>query len=54
MLLFQAETNILPVAPARPVFCISIWMIASISYGAVKTRGFQSGLVNIDVPREEA
>ena len=32
----------------------SIWMIAGIAYGAWKTRGFQSNLVNFDVPPEEA
>jgi len=31
----------------------SIWMIAGIAYGAWKTRGFQSNLVNFDVPPEE-
>jgi hypothetical protein len=31
----------------------SIWMIAGIAYGAWKTRGFQSSLVNFDVPQEE-
>ncbi len=31
----------------------SIWMIAGIAYGAWKTRGFQSDLVNFDVPSEE-
>ena len=30
----------------------SIWMIAGIAYGAWKTRGFQSDLVNFDVPSE--
>jgi putrescine importer len=30
----------------------SIWMIAGIAYGAWKTRGFQSDLVNFDVPPE--
>jgi putrescine importer len=32
----------------------SIWMAAGIAYGAWKTRGFQSDLVNFDVPSEEA
>src|SRR5579863_9178709 len=32
----------------------SIWMAAGIAYGAWKTRGFQSDLVNFDVPPEEA
>ena len=31
----------------------SIWMVAGISYGAWKTRGFQSNLVNFDLPPEE-
>jgi amino acid transporter len=31
----------------------SIWMVAGIAYGAWKTRGFQSDLVNFDVPPEE-
>ncbi len=31
----------------------SIWMAAGISYGAWKTKGFQSDLVNFDVPPEE-
>jgi putrescine importer len=31
----------------------SIWMCAGIAYGAWKTRGFQSSLVNFDVPPEE-
>jgi putrescine importer len=31
----------------------SIWMIAGIAYGAWKTKGFQSDLVNFDVPADE-
>jgi len=31
----------------------SIWMVAGIAYGAWKTKGFQSDLVNFDVPPEE-
>lgn len=31
----------------------SIWMIAGIAYGAWKTKGFQSDLVNFDVPPDE-
>jgi putrescine importer len=31
----------------------SIWMVSGIAYGAWKTRGFQSDLVNFDVPAEE-
>jgi putrescine importer len=30
-----------------------IWMIAGVAYGAWKTKGFQSDLVNFDVPPEE-
>ena len=32
----------------------SIWMLAGIAYGAFKTRGFRSDLVNFDVPPDEA
>jgi amino acid transporter len=31
----------------------AIWMVVGIAYGAWKTRGFQSDLVNFDVPPEE-
>lgn len=31
----------------------SIWMVAGVAYGAWRTRGFQSDLVNFDVPPEE-
>jgi amino acid transporter len=31
----------------------SIWMISGIAYGAWKTKGFRSELVNFDVPSEE-
>jgi putrescine importer len=31
----------------------AIWMVTGIAYGAWKTRGFQSDLVNFDVPPEE-
>ena len=31
-----------------------IWMVAGIAYGAFKTKGFQSNLVNFDVPADEA
>jgi putrescine importer len=31
----------------------SIWMAAGIAYGAWKTKGFRSDLVNFDVPQEE-
>lgn len=29
------------------------WMVAGIIYGAIKTKGFQSDLVNFDIPAEE-
>ncbi len=32
----------------------SIWMIAGIAYGAWRTKGFQSDLVNFDVPADQA
>jgi putrescine importer len=32
----------------------SVWMIAGIAYGAWKTKGFQSDLVNFDVPADQA
>jgi len=31
----------------------SIWMVTGVAYGAWRTRGFQSDLVNFDVPPEE-
>jgi amino acid transporter len=31
----------------------SIWMVTGVAYGAWKTKGFQSDLVNFDVPPEE-
>jgi amino acid transporter len=31
----------------------SVWMVAGVAYGAWRTRGFQSDLVNFDVPPEE-
>jgi len=31
----------------------SVWMISGITYGAWRTRGFQSNLVNFDLPPEE-
>ena len=31
----------------------AVWMVVGIAYGAWKTRGFQSDLVNFDVPPEE-
>ena len=30
----------------------SIWMLAGVAYGAVKTRGFRAELVDFDVPNE--
>ncbi len=32
----------------------SVWMLAGIAYGAWKTKGFQSELVNFDVPADQA
>ena len=32
----------------------AIWMVAGIAFGAWKTRGFRSGLVNFELPPEEA
>jgi hypothetical protein len=32
----------------------AIWMGAGIAYGAWKTRGFKSDLVNFEIPPEEA
>ncbi len=29
-----------------------IWMVIGLAYGAVRTRGFRSELVNFDVPRD--
>jgi len=31
----------------------AVWMVIGIAYGAVKTRGFQSDLVNFDIPPDE-
>jgi len=31
----------------------TIWMVAGIAYGAVKTRGFRGDLVNFDLPPDE-
>jgi hypothetical protein len=31
----------------------AIWMAVGIAYGAWRTKGFQSDLVNFDVPPEE-
>lgn len=31
----------------------SAWMLAGIAYGALKTKGFRSGMVNFDVPSDE-
>jgi hypothetical protein len=28
----------------------TVWMVAGILYGAVRTRGFRSELVNFDIP----
>ena len=32
----------------------AIWMVVGVAYGAWKTRGFKSELVNFDVPADEA
>jgi len=31
----------------------AVWVLAGIAYGAVKTRGFQAGLVRFDLPADE-
>ena len=31
----------------------AIWMAIGITYGAIKTRGFQANLVNFDIPADE-
>jgi amino acid transporter len=31
-----------------------VWMVIGIAYGAVRTHGFQSELVNFDIPKDEA
>jgi putrescine importer len=31
-----------------------VWMSAGIAYGAYRTRGFRSELVNFDIPEEES
>jgi len=32
----------------------TLWMAAGIIYGAIRTKGFRSELVNFDIPPEEA
>ncbi|MGA6955721.1 MAG: APC family permease, partial [Candidatus Acidiferrales bacterium] len=32
----------------------AIWMVIGITYGAIKTRGFQADLVNFDIPPDES
>ena len=32
----------------------AVWMAVGIAYGAVRTRGFQSELVNFDIPSDES
>jgi putrescine importer len=40
---------------SRPALVLgAVWMVAGITYGAIRTRGFRSELVNFDVPPEEA
>src|ERR1700756_1085292 len=40
---------------SRPALVLgAVWMVAGITYGAIRTRGFRSELVNFDVPPEDA
>jgi putrescine importer len=32
----------------------AIWMVLGMTYGAIKTRGFQADLVNFDIPSDES
>ena len=32
----------------------AVWMVVGIAYGAVKTKGFKSGLVQFDIPPDDA
>jgi amino acid transporter len=32
----------------------AVWMVAGITYGAIRTRGFQSDLVTFEIPPDEA
>ena len=32
----------------------AIWMVIGMTYGAIKTRGFQADLVNFDIPPDES
>jgi amino acid transporter len=39
---------------SRPALMLgTVWMIAGITYGAIRTRGFRAELVNFDTPSEE-
>lgn len=40
---------------SRPAFVVGIiWLAAGVTYGAVRTRGFRSELINFDIPPDEA
>jgi putrescine importer len=40
---------------SRPALILgAAWMVAGIAYGAIRTRGFKSELVNFDIPPEES
>jgi amino acid transporter len=40
---------------SRPALILgSVWMIAGIAYGAIRTRGFKAELVNFDIPAEDS
>jgi putrescine importer len=40
---------------SRPAIILgSVWMVAGVIYGAIRTRGFASNLVSFDVPPEDA
>jgi putrescine importer len=40
---------------SRPALILgAAWMIAGITYGAIRTRGFKAELVNFDIPAEDA
>jgi putrescine importer len=32
----------------------AVWMVIGVTYGAIKTRGFQADLVNFDIPSDES
>ena len=40
---------------SRPAFVVGIiWLVAGVTYGAVRTRGFRSELINFDIPPDDA